>query len=80
MGTVVAGDFTCVTSPLDVEENYWNRQSNELIQQVQTKEMMDVYREKKPLGGSKIMNDKICKPWMVEGRKGMLKLYVENYE
>ena len=50
MGTVVAGDFNCVTSPLDVEENYWNKQSNELIQQVQTKEMTDVYREQKPLG------------------------------
>ena len=49
-GTVVAGDFNCVTSPLDVEENFRIKQSIELNQLVQTMEMIDVYREKKPLG------------------------------
>ena len=45
---VMAGDFNCVAGPLDVEENYRNKRSMEMIQVVQTFSLRDFFREEHP--------------------------------
>ena len=42
---IMAGDFNCVTGQLDVEENFRNKRSMEMIQMVQTFNLRDFFRE-----------------------------------
>jgi len=45
---VMAGDFNCVAGQLDVEENYRNKRSMEMIQMVQAFHLRDFFREVQP--------------------------------
>lgn len=46
---IMAGDFNCVTGQLDVEENFRNKRSMEMIQMVQTFNLRDFFREERPI-------------------------------